>query len=290
VKKPLVLYLNKYLQPVIQSQATIVHITYPDGKSIWATPINKSGKQANTIAVQGKSLARDAREPGRQRKEAREKKLAQLFRGYFERLAPKVQAYIASNPQAQKAPADWEDDLDDEEFENALYLWFLDAAKDGTILAGEQAKIGIDYNLTNAAAARWAKAYITPFMKDLNKTTRDRVSAAVEAFIEKPEFTIGDAMQMTGLDDAARAERIAVTETTRAYSEGSLEYGRQLKEEYPDVRVTKTWLTNRDDLVCEICGPLDGVEIDEDEEFDDGLEGPPGHPACRCDLSVRTRI
>jgi hypothetical protein len=35
------------------------------------------------------------------------------------------------------------------------------------------------------------------------------------------------------------------------------------------------WMTEQDDLVCPICEPMDGEEIDLGS-------GPPAHPGCRC--------
>jgi SPP1 gp7 family putative phage head morphogenesis protein len=87
-----------------------------------------------------------------------------------------------------------------------------------------------------------------------------------------------------------RAWMIATTETTSAYARGQRMAGEALRKEYPDVDVVKQWFTNNDDLVCPICGPLDGEEIDMDDDFTTGIADPPAHPNCRCWISYRTRI
>ena len=71
--------------------------------------------------------------------------------------------------------------------------------------------------------------------------------------------------------------------------------GEQLAKEYPDVKVKKQWFTNNDDLVCELCGPLNGKEVDIDEPFyppeDDYQDGnPPRHVNCRCWTTQYTDI
>lgn len=47
----------------------------------------------------------------------------------------------------------------------------------------------------------------------------------------------------------------------------------------------KTWMTRRDDKVCNYCDPLDGITARLDAEFDTRygiFECPPIHPNCRC--------
>jgi hypothetical protein len=73
-----------------------------------------------------------------------------------------------------------------------------------------------------------------------------------------------------------RAEAIAVTEITRAASAALDEYQAQLDD--AGVMMEKVWRTNRDELVCPLCGPLNGKP--ETEWGDHGP--PPRHPRCRC--------
>ena len=75
---------------------------------------------------------------------------------------------------------------------------------------------------------------------------------------------------------------ISVTEITRAAVQGELGVARQLKNEGIDMR--KVWQTNKDDLVCTICEPLQGVE--EATWRSVAPDGPPAHVRCRCFLSL----
>ena len=46
----------------------------------------------------------------------------------------------------------------------------------------------------------------------------------------------------------------------------------------------RVWGTAGDDLVCERCGPLNGLP--EDDWKGEYSDGPPAHPNCRCFLSL----
>lgn len=87
-----------------------------------------------------------------------------------------------------------------------------------------------------------------------------------------------------------RAQMIAETEMAFAYNNGADEGMKQAQEKGYIGKVKRVWSTADDELVCEICGGLDGVAIEMDEEFDfkgrDLYAGqkqtPPAHPRCRC--------
>jgi SPP1 gp7 family putative phage head morphogenesis protein len=76
---------------------------------------------------------------------------------------------------------------------------------------------------------------------------------------------------------ADRAETIARTETAYADVQGNL-------AGYTEAGVDqKQWVTG--DGCCDDCDALNGVIVDMDEDFpDDGGDGPPLHPNCRCDV------
>jgi SPP1 gp7 family putative phage head morphogenesis protein len=80
-----------------------------------------------------------------------------------------------------------------------------------------------------------------------------------------------------------RARMIAVTETTRAYAEGNI-------AAWQDSGFVKgkRWMTTKDDIVCPICSPLDGMVVELDSNgFTTAVDGfgltaPPAHVSCRC--------
>lgn len=87
-----------------------------------------------------------------------------------------------------------------------------------------------------------------------------------------------------------RAQMIAETEMAFAYNKGADEGMKQAQEKGYIGKVKRVWSTADDELVCEICGGLDGAAIEMDEEFDfkgrtlyaGQKQTPPAHPRCRC--------
>ena len=96
------------------------------------------------------------------------------------------------------------------------------------------------------------------------------------------------AMTYAARQHRQRAYTIARTETAFAYNQGAYEGTKQAIEQgLAPVTMKKKWCTALDERVCEICGALDGVTVEMDDEFP--LPGntkikivPPAHPNCRC--------
>lgn len=86
-----------------------------------------------------------------------------------------------------------------------------------------------------------------------------------------------------------RAERIAVTETTRIFSLAT----EAAESRNPDI-VGFRLQTSADEIVCEICGPLHGQVRRKGEQFQHPVYGPmpdpPLHPRCRCSITGETAI
>jgi hypothetical protein len=234
---------------------------------------------------------RDKREPGRKEKEEAEERITRIFKRAFRKQKEKVQqwmetTYFERKPE-KRLPEFPDIDFDEDDYSD-LIDEMLKAAKGGVNLFGTGKPV-IDYTLTNKEAARWAREYVYDLVKGINDTTRDVLRDAIGAFVDTPGMTIGDVMRQLPFDEE-RAQRVAVTEITRAYAEGEMIAGRELQKEFPGVRIVKIWFTNNDDLVCDICGPLDGKEVDIDENFDGDLDKPPAHPNCRCWMETTTAL
>ena len=234
---------------------------------------------------------RDKREPGRKQKLAYELAYARVVYRHFRRQKNKIRQWLEFNYPFRKSekfpfPDDWwEDDeamADFLKLDMRMYLHAIQLVEDGVL-------IGIDYSIFNALAADYARAHAGELIKNIDSTTLESVRSAISSFVETPGMTIGDTMDMLPFDQK-RAWRVATTEITNVYSRATLEAGAELKNEYPDVRVTKTWFTNVDDRTCELCGPLNGMEIDINDQFPGGFDAPAAHVNCRCWMQTRTRI
>jgi hypothetical protein len=71
---------------------------------------------------------------------------------------------------------------------------------------------------------------------------------------------------------------IATTEVTRAYSEATNETKELVNQ--TGLQMHRVWHTSNDELVCDICGPLN--EKPESEWSSRFPDGPPAHVNCRC--------
>ena len=87
-----------------------------------------------------------------------------------------------------------------------------------------------------------------------------------------------------------RAFMIARTELAFAYNQGAYFGTLQAREQGLLPEMVKVWATSADERVCPVCGGLDGVrrELEEDFPFPTRLTDPqvrktaPAHPNCRC--------
>lgn len=150
------------------------------------------------------------------------------------------------------------------------------------------AEVGVAFDPANIStrASAWARQYTNDLVNQLMGTTQNVIGDAVAQYIETPDMTIRDLKDF--LEPAfgePRAERIAVTETTRAYSRATMQYRNQLEEEQGFV-MAGVWQTAADDRVCPICAPLDGMpDVDWPESIKEA-GGPPAHVNCRCSVAL----
>ena len=219
--------------------------------------------------------------------------LLQYWRGQLERVKKRLAPGI---PKSRKAIGDLPQRLDADFWRNeneellALFLPLLsDAAVGGAeILETQTESLGLmlDWTLPNAEAVEWARRYSGELIKGINATTKEGVRQALAGWLDTPGSTMGD---LFGTLDGMfafgpkRAQMIGVTEVTRAYFEGNQAAARATETEGL-VKWKKVWQTNKDNLVCSLCAPLDGRSVvGTDKEFPDGAgQGPPRHPRCRC--------
>ncbi len=172
----------------------------------------------------------------------------------------------------------------------------------GMVTAARQAGIAFDNTLYSKLAENWARTQTEKILRDFVST--DLIQPAdvpaggakygtfvqgtgeiVADWIKTPGATVDDLNEKLGwLYDPVRVNAIAVTETTRAFASGQLEaYKAEGIEEI-------IWRTNRDALVCPVCGPLNnkrvkiGTAFGKDKKGNDIFQ-PPSHPRCRCWIS-----
>jgi hypothetical protein len=146
--------------------------------------------------------------------------------------------------------------------------------------------IQLDPAVINERALAWAREYGYDLIRGLTETTRRVVAGAVEMFAANPGMTQGDVAAL--LEPAfgeVRSRMIAVTEVTRTYAQAT-NFQQELFRDL-GIMMERVWQTNDDELVCPICGPLDGQP--EDHWVAEFGEGPPAHVNCRCWLTLRVK-
>lgn len=155
------------------------------------------------------------------------------------------------------------------------------------LTAGQQViatGVGVAWDLVAEQAVEWAAQHAGELINGINEVTRRQVGKAIERFFRTPGQTVGDlAKSLEPWFSPARAEGIAVTEITRAAAEGSrvaIEVARA-----GGYNLEPVWHTNRDELVCDICGPNDNKP---ESEWQQVSGPPPAHPRCRCWVTYRT--
>jgi hypothetical protein len=138
---------------------------------------------------------------------------------------------------------------------------------------------GVDWSLVNEDAATWAREYGGQLVKEIDEKTRRDVGNAVGKFYSEGQ-TMGKLNNSLGMIySPQRAERIAITEVTRAAAEGEREIANELAKE--GILMVEVWETRNDLVVCAICEPRHGKKENDGWTRD---QGPPGHPNCRCNI------
>lgn len=134
--------------------------------------------------------------------------------------------------------------------------------------------IGVDWGLVNQHAVVWAREYSYGLVRGITTTTQRAVQDAMSSFFAQGQTRADLEATLTRIFGPVRASAIAVTEVTRAATQGE----RSIAQEIADMGIDMTpiFQTSQDELVCPICGPMQGKVIESEEDY------PPLHPNCRC--------
>ncbi|MCL5981740.1 MAG: phage minor head protein [Firmicutes bacterium] len=174
-----------------------------------------------------------------------------------------------------------------------------------TVIQDEQQK-AITAMLDKAYSGDWTVDELARVIRPTIGLTRPQAEANINYYKHVRESLLKDnpTMQVAAAEKRAReaalkyaakqhrqrAHVIATTEMAFAYNKGADEGIKQAQARGYIGKVKRVWSTADDELVCEVCGGLEGTAIDMEEEFDfkgRSLYGgqkqtPPAHPRCRC--------
>jgi hypothetical protein len=133
----------------------------------------------------------------------------------------------------------------------------------------------MDNDLLRASARAWANQASMNLVTQMNDTSRRQVLDSVDNFFNESMSNKELRERLERVFSPRRAELAAVTEVTRAASEGSERVAADLRSK--GVRLVAVWQTLVDERVCPICGPRH-----EQKQGDGWMFLPPAHPKCRC--------
>ena len=211
-----------------------------------------------------------------------ERHLSAALTTYFTGLQDRIAAWAVTRQGIKSIPAAQFWAGEDKTLLAILGPQLTRMAYSGASIAAEKAGIAFDTSLANKAAADWAGEYTDTLLQQLGTTTQDGIGPIVEDWINTDGATMGDLFQSlmdTKLMGADRASLIATTETTRAFAQGEI-------KQYSAMGITRMrWQTNNDEVVCDICEPLNGEVRTIGDDYSDGITEPPGHVNCRCWLT-----
>jgi HK97 family phage portal protein len=154
-------------------------------------------------------------------------------------------------------------------------------------IADEDTKLKIDLTLrfdqTNPFVDHWIKNEAAQHVAGINQTTRDQLRAALLEGIRKGEGIPDLSQRIADVFKNARNYRtdmIARTETAQAYSYANKQTLDLMFAQ--GIINSRCWLTAKDERVCPICRPLNGVTIPFNGRYPGGYEPGYAHIQDRC--------
>lgn len=226
----------------------------------------------------------------------RQEVLAKWFRQVHVRVMNRVGANIKSFGLAKAVDEDDVKNITDTAgFDDLIkeYVKQIDAALKAAYEQGYvDTLVKFEFSPPNEKALEFLKQYGATEVKYILDTTMEQMRTLLSDAFEK-EATIGEvAIQLQEKFDeisAGRANTIARTEVLTAVSQGQEQKAQDFKEQFPDRKLMKMWVSAQDDKVRDSHQDVDGESVDIDEDFSNGLKYPrqPGAPAeevinCRC--------
>ena len=249
----------------------------------------------NAMKVAFNDNQRDPKEPGRDMKINSENKVSKIIKQTFSAQKKIVLNQLEEQRGNNNIVIDYQQVFGAWGNNQALIgIEFMESANNSIQMFGSGSGFQIDWTGANTEAAVWAGQHAGELIDDINSTTQKAIQTSVENFITQSGYTIGQVVQSLPFNDS-RAWMIAVTEITRAYATASLIAGQQAQAQFPDLKFYKTWFTNEDEKVCPICGSFSKMKVLLSENFvmegeEISVESPPGHPNCRCWMTVRSEF
>lgn len=169
----------------------------------------------------------------------------------------------------------WDQDAMAESLLNSVHGTLFDVALEEAVAAMIQAASYADIEKAYDFVSKWAAGHSDKLAKAVASTSGMRIGQAIET-ARRQNWSFDNLVgQFESILSRSRAEMIATTELTRAYSQGT-EIARQILAD-EGIALEHVWRTARDEMVCPICAPRN-----DRYRHSNWTELPPAHPNCRC--------
>ena len=160
----------------------------------------------------------------------------------------------------------------------------------GMATANAEYALSMRFDLKNPRAVAYARTRGAELLAELNQTTKNDINELIinglehglsPAVIARSIKSLFVSYGSTKRGKQSRAEKVARTETAKAYSAGN--YGAILDATGTGLEFEKRWLTVGDDRVDSPC-PDNASDswIPMEQPHSSGVMYPPAHPNCRC--------
>lgn len=156
--------------------------------------------------------------------------------------------------------------------EQSLKLWdAIDELAIAAVIAGAVRGEGllplgiqqfVNYETFNLAAMSYLRRYQLTNVAQIAENTRKRLVPLLDQWLRSGEPLPVLEAQLATFLGSKRAGQVAVTEVTRLFADGNLMLWRST-----GVVTSKVWRTANDELVCPLCGPLEGVTVEMEADF-----------------------
>jgi len=149
-------------------------------------------------------------------------------------------------------------------------------------------KAGLGTSVSSDAAQAWLAAHGAELVTGVDRWTKQQLRTVVSNGLAAGDSITDIAQAIVARFNGftlQRATTIAMTESSTAWSWGTLEFGRQLVA--AGANVSKLWILSLDhDVVDECDDNADVGAIPLESFFPTGHLAPPEHPSCKCGFEV----
>jgi hypothetical protein len=162
---------------------------------------------------------------------------------------------------------------------------YIDDVPNLNLRAAADKPFDIRFDVSDPAAAKWAREHTSKIADDISQTSKDRINEAIATALEGDGLDAAYDTILSAVGDESRADMIARTESMDSANQGALAgFNAAQDAGLLPANATKVWIASPD--ACDDCIELDDEEVAIDEDFSSGDDAPPAHPNCRCSVGI----